>query len=76
MFGSVTSIYVVKEIVMFALHILHTYSFDPHYHAYRVQNATSSEFVDCNSLLSHDPLCNHLVRGHTLFSLKYRLLSK
>ena len=75
MFGSITSIYVVKEIVVFALHILHTHSFDPHYHD-RVPNTTSSEFIDYNSLLSHDPLCNHLVHGHTFVSLKYRLLSK
>ena len=74
-FGRVMNIYVWEKKVVFSVQHLHTHSFDPHYHSYRVQNTTtSSEFIDYDVLLSHDPLHERLISGQAFISLKHRLV--
>lgn len=74
-FGRLSSVYIVNRNITFGVQILHTHSFDPHFHSYRVTCTTNSKFVCYNELFSYNPLHERVICGQILISLKYKLLT-
>ena len=73
-FGRLSSVYTLDhKKIIFSVQMLHTHSFDPHFHSYRVNNTANTKFVLYENLLSYAPLHERLICGHILISLKYHL---
>ena len=72
-FGRLITIYVLDKKIIFSVQVLHTHSFDPHFHSYRVNNTTNTRCVSYDELLSYMPLHERVISGHVLVSLKYQL---
>ena len=75
MFGRLSDVYVADQDILFGVQILHTCSYDPHYHSFNVNNTTTTNFFSYSMLLSYIPLHERVIQNCTenCVALKHRL---
>ena len=73
LFGKITSVYIIDEIIVFSVLLLYTCTYNPHYHAFEVKNSTEICFVQYENLVSHISL--HLKNNcdSLMVPIKHRL---
>ena len=75
LFGKVASVYIIDKSIVFNVCVLHTCSYDPHYHAYLVNHTTEMRFVQYKDLVTSVPLHAKKIpdKNELAIVLKHRL---